>query len=224
MTATAKSKTDEAASPTDELDPADVVAADEAAAEEAEENAKAEKAGEKDGSVVTADDSADDSDDDDVIADDDEEVAPRVSSGVAAGAAAVVSAVLGLSALTGTWTSRIAAERETLMGQLTTTQTSSPADQIASVYGNAWHTTALVNGGFALLALVVGIVVLIRPAFGTPGTSKQAGWVRSVAWAGVALGVVGIIMSLGMYFDLFASMPTPPPAAPGAGAGAGAGS
>ncbi|WP_434596949.1 hypothetical protein [Streptomyces sp. A5-4] len=219
MTATAKSKTDEAASPTDELDPADAVAADEAAAEEAEEEAKAERATEKDGSAVTAEDS----DDDDLIADDDEEVAPRVSSGVAAGAAAVVSAVLGLSALTGTWTSRIAAERETLMGQLTTTQTSSPADQISAVYGNAWHTTALVNGGFALLALVVGIVVLIRPAFGTPGISKQAGWVRSVAWAGVALGVVGIIMSLGMYFDLFASMPTPPPAAPGAG-GAGAGS
>ncbi|HET6861213.1 MAG TPA: hypothetical protein VFH94_29455 [Streptomyces sp.] len=216
MTATAKSKTDEAASPTDELDPADVVAADEAAAEEAEEDAKAEKAVEKDGDAVTAEDS----DDDDVLADDDE-VAPRVSSGVAAGAAAVVSALLGFAALTGTWTSRIAAERETLKGQLTTTQTSSPADQIAAVYGNAWHTTALVNGGFALLALVVGIVVLIRPAFGTPGATKQAGWIRSVAWAGVAIGVVGIIMSLGMYFDLFASMPTPPATAPGAGAGAG---
>ncbi|MDJ0460807.1 hypothetical protein [Streptomyces sp. H27-C3] len=219
MTATAKSKTDEAASPTDELAPVDVVAADEAAAEEAEEVAKAERAAEKDGSAVTVEDAEDDD-----IADDDEEVAPRVSSGVAAGAAAVVSAALGLSALTGTWTSRLAAERETLMGQLTTTQTSSPADQIAAVYGNAWHTTALVNGGFALLALVVGIVVLIRPAFGTPGISKQAGWIRSVAWAGVAIGVVGIILSLGMYFDLFASMPTPPPAAPGAGAGAGAGS
>ncbi|GGW98467.1 hypothetical protein GCM10010353_12420 [Streptomyces chryseus] len=141
------------------------------------------------------------------------------SSGVGAGAAAVVSTVLGFAALTGTWTSRVAAERQTLIGQLGAQQTDSPADQVAALYGNGWHMTALVNGGFALLALVVAAVVLVRPSFGTPGAGVRPAWVSSFAWAGFALGVLGLLVSAGMYFDLFAAMPTPPAAPTGAGAG-----
>lgn len=207
MTATPPAtKSDEAAAPEGELKKTDQ-------AEKAEEIAEQDVIADADADV----DSIDEGDDED--GDDADDAAPRVSSGVGIGAAAVVSTVLGFAALTGTWTSRVAAERQTLIGQLTTAQTSTPAEQVTAIYGDAWHLTALVNGGFALLALIVGVVVLARPAFGTPGSSTQAGWVRSVAWAGVALGVLGMIISTGMYLDLFASMPTPP--ATGAGAGPG---
>lgn len=148
-----------------------------------------------------------------------EEAPQATSSGVGTGAAAVVSTVLGFVALSGTWISDVAAERERVAGQLGMSQTAGPAEQITAMYGDPWHMTALVNGGFALLALVVAAVVLARPAFGAPGTSGRPGWVRSFAWAGLALGVVGLLVSAGMYFDLFASMPAPPAAGTGAGAG-----
>ncbi|WP_234421949.1 hypothetical protein [Streptomyces sp. CB00316] len=61
--------------------------------------------------------------------------------GVGAGATAVVSAALGIVALTGAWSGRVAAERETLMGQIQTAGGSSAAQQISEVYGDAWHTT-----------------------------------------------------------------------------------
>jgi len=127
--------------------------------------------------------------------------------GVGAGATAVVSAALGIVALTGAWSGRVAAERETLMGQIQTSGGGSPAQQIAEIYGDAWHTTALVNGVFALLALLVGVFVLVRPAFGTPATRPQPTWIRAVALAGVALGTLGVLISVGMYFDLFLSLP-----------------
>ncbi|MEV4878992.1 hypothetical protein [Streptomyces cyaneofuscatus] len=127
--------------------------------------------------------------------------------GVGAGATAVVSAALGIVALTGAWSGRVAAERETLMGQIQTAGGSSAAQQISEIYGDAWHTTALVNGLFAVLALLVGVFVLVRPAFGTPATRPQPAWIRAVALAGVALGTLGVLISVGMYFDLFLSLP-----------------
>ncbi|MFD8063175.1 hypothetical protein ACFXA0_09240 [Streptomyces cyaneofuscatus] len=127
--------------------------------------------------------------------------------GVGAGATAVVSAALGIVALTGAWSGRVAAERETLMGQIQTAGGSSAAQQISEIYGDAWHTTALVNGIFAVLALLVGALVLARPAFGTPATRPQPAWIRAVALAGVALGTLGVLISAGMYFDLFLSLP-----------------
>ncbi|MFD3972142.1 hypothetical protein [Streptomyces cyaneofuscatus] len=127
--------------------------------------------------------------------------------GVGAGATAVVSAALGIVALTGAWSGRIAAERETLMGQIQTAGGSSAAQQISEIYGDAWHATALVNGVFAVLALLVGAFVLARPAFGTPATRPQPAWIRAVALAGVALGTLGVLISAGMYFDLFLSLP-----------------
>ncbi|WP_406274063.1 hypothetical protein [Streptomyces sp. NBC_00191] len=130
----------------------------------------------------------------------DAEDSPRASSGIAAAAAAVVAAGLGVVALSGTWVGKVAAERQTLIGQIKTSQGGTPAQQIAAVYGDAWHTTALVNGVFALLALIVGVAVLAVP--------QKAGWVRAFAVAGVALGVLGMIVSAGMYFDLLLSLPT----------------
>ncbi|MEU3208915.1 hypothetical protein ABZ702_34615 [Streptomyces cyaneofuscatus] len=127
--------------------------------------------------------------------------------GVGAGATAVVSAALGIVALTGAWSGRVAAERETLMGQIQTAGGSSAAQQISEIYGDAWHATALVNGVFAVLALLVGAFVLARPAFGTPATRPQPAWIRAVAPAGIALGTLGVLISAGMYFDLFLSLP-----------------
>ncbi|CAM5242760.1 hypothetical protein STENM223S_01782 [Streptomyces tendae] len=39
-------------------------------------------------------------------------------------------------------------------------------------YGDAWQATAMWGGVFALAALVVGVVVLARPAFGAPGRPR----------------------------------------------------
>jgi hypothetical protein len=119
----------------------------------------------------------------------------------------VVAAGLGLASVTGTWLGTLMAERQTVMGQIGL-QTGKTRDQIAAVYGTPWHTTALVNGVFALLAVIAAVVVL---------TGRRATWVRAVAWGGLALGVLGILISAGMYLDLFASMPVVPKGAGGGG-------
>ncbi|UQA92962.1 hypothetical protein [Streptomyces halobius] len=138
---------------------------------------------------------------------DDASSAPEApSAGVAAGAGAVVAAGLGLASVTGTWLGTLMAERQALVGQIKL-QSGRATDQIATLYGAPWHTTALVNGVFALLAVLVATVVLTRP---------RTTWVRAVAWGGLALGVLGLLISAGMYFDLFASLPSIPK---GAGAG-----
>lgn len=157
---------------------------------------------ERDGAAVPAE-ATDQAEDDDLEPD----PFTEARHGVGAGATAVVSAALGIVALTGAWSGRVAAERETLMGQIQTAGGSSAAQQISEIYGDAWHTTALVNGIFAVLALLVGALVLARPAFGTPATRPQPAWIRAVALAGVALGTLGVLISAGMYFDLFLSLP-----------------
>ncbi|MFE9861384.1 hypothetical protein ACFYPZ_01250 [Streptomyces sp. NPDC005506] len=136
--------------------------------------------------------------------DDDSDRAP---SGLGAAAAAVAAAGLGVVGLTGAWTGRVVAERETLLGQMKTASGGSVARQISEIYGDAWHSTALVNGLFALLALLVGVFALVRPAFGAPAKDPQPGWVRAVATAGIALGVLGVLISVGMYFDLIVALP-----------------
>ncbi|MEU3428801.1 hypothetical protein [Streptomyces gardneri] len=147
---------------------------------------------------------ADDASDDDSLEDDsldDDELAAETSTGVGAGGAAVVSAALGAVALTGTWTGKVVSERETLMGQISS-QSAPPAQQISEIYGDAWHSTALVNGVFALLALVTAVLVLVlaRP--------DRPVWVRAVALGGAVLGGLGLLLSVGTYFDLFLSLPT----------------
>ncbi len=146
--------------------------------------------------------------DSDLELDDDE--SDKESSGLATAAAAVVSVGLGIVSLTGAWSGRVAAERETLIGQMKTSSGGSAAQQISEIYGDAWHATALVNGLFGLLALLVGSYVLVRPAFGTPSAHPQPGWIRAVAKGGIALGVLGVLIAVCMYFDLIVALPTAP--------------
>ncbi|MGW1655881.1 hypothetical protein [Streptomyces atratus] len=148
------------------------------------------------------------SDDDSDFTDPDFDASGKESSGLASAAAAVAAAGLGVVALSGSWTGKIAAERETLIGQIKTSSGGTAAQQISEIYGDAWHSTALVNGLFALLALLVGVFALVRPAFGAPSPHPQPGWVRAVATAGIALGVLGLVISIGMYFDLIVALPT----------------
>ncbi|WP_405822520.1 hypothetical protein OG241_39570 [Streptomyces sp. NBC_01390] len=129
------------------------------------------------------------------------------SSGVGQGAAAVVSAVLGFVSLTGSWLGTVAGARETLVGQLGTASSASVATQIKEVYGDAWQTTALWGGIFALAALLVGVAALARPAFGAPGR-PQAVWIKSVSWAGVALGVLGLLIAVLKYTDVLLGLPS----------------
>jgi hypothetical protein len=138
---------------------------------------------------------------------DDAPVAEQGATGVGQGAAAVVSAGLGIVSLTGSWVATVAAARETLVGQLRTSSTATVATQVKEVYGDAWATTAVVGGLFALLALIVGVVVLVRPAFGAPG-KPQAAWIKSVAWAGVSLGVIGLVLAVAKYSDILLGLPS----------------
>ncbi|MGW9497265.1 hypothetical protein ACWG5P_23180 [Streptomyces prasinus] len=130
----------------------------------------------------------------------------RVAHGVGQGAAAIVSAALGVVSLTGSWLGTVAAARETLVGQLETAAGAGVAIQVEEIYGDAWRTSALWGGLFALTALLIGVVVLARPAFGTPGAG-QAPWIRSVAWAGVALGAVGLLLAVLKYTDVLLGLP-----------------
>ncbi|AQS67405.1 hypothetical protein [Streptomyces pactum] len=128
-------------------------------------------------------------------------------TGVGQGAGAVVSAGLGIVSLTGSWVGTVASARESLIGQLETSSSSDVGMLIEKGYGNAWHATALWGGLFALVALIVGVVVLARPAFGAPGRS-QAPWIKSVAWAGVALGVIGLLLAVLKYTDILLGLPS----------------
>jgi len=128
-------------------------------------------------------------------------------SGTGQGAAAVVSGALGLVSLTGGWPGTVAAARETLVGQLRTAADASVATQIKEVYGDAWDTTALWGGLFALVALITGVAVLVRPAFGAPGRVAQAPWIKSVAWAGVTLGVIGLLLAVLTYTGVLLGLP-----------------
>lgn len=136
-----------------------------------------------------------------------EEAEREGPSGVGQGAAAVVSAALGLVSLTGSWPGTVAAARETLLGQLETAADAGVATQVKEVYGDAWNTTALWGGLFALTALIVGAVVLARPAFGTPGRTLRAPWIASVAWAGVSLGVIGLLLAVLKYTGVLLGLP-----------------
>ncbi|WP_437072226.1 hypothetical protein [Streptomyces sp. enrichment culture] len=128
-------------------------------------------------------------------------------SGVGQGAGAVVSAALGFVSLTGGWIGTVASARESLIGQLETSSSSSVATMVKEGYGDAWQASALWAGLFALTALVVGVAVLARPAFGAPGR-PQAPWIKSVSWAGVSLGLIGLLLAVLKYTDVLLGLPS----------------
>ncbi|MFI6146283.1 hypothetical protein [Streptomyces sp. NPDC051109] len=128
------------------------------------------------------------------------------SEGVGAAASAVVAAGLGLVALSGSWVSRVIAERQTLVGQIESVNAATTEAKIDALYGDAWHMTALVNGVLSTLALLLAVFVLARPAFGAPGRTLPT-WVRAVSWAAVALGALGVLLFGLMYFDILAPLP-----------------
>ncbi|WP_409059837.1 hypothetical protein [Streptomyces sp. SYP-A7185] len=204
----------EAAAQTAEPEAADGGKATETDAVTVDKSAGTAKTATTDDAVVADDaegrDGLDDSDDPDV-SDDElvvvEEVAPVRSGGVFQGAAAVVSAALGVIGLSGGWLGTVAAARSNIVGQLETKQSASVADQIQALYGDSWQITALIAGAFALAALVVGFAVLVRPAFGAPD-QVQAPWIKSVAWAGVALGVIGLLLAIAKYSNLIFGLPS----------------
>lgn len=152
-------------------------------------------------------DAVEDDDADELVVVD--EVVPARSTGVFQGAAAVVSAALGVIGLSGGWLGTVAAARSNITGQLEMqkSQSASVATQVQALYADSWQVTALIAGAFALAALVVGFVVLVRPAFGAPD-QVQAPWIKSVAWAGVALGVIGLLLAIAKYSDLIYGMPS----------------
>ncbi|MFI2208278.1 hypothetical protein [Streptomyces sp. NPDC020141] len=137
---------------------------------------------------------ADAGNDEDTVDLDESDEAPRESSGLLASAAGVVAAGLSVIGLSGSWVGTIAAERQSLVGRFETSQSATPAEQISALYGDAWHTTALINGVFATLAVIIGLAVLALP--------RQAGWVRAVAAGGAALGGLGLLAAIGMYVDI----------------------
>ncbi|MFD8285658.1 hypothetical protein GTZ78_02690 [Streptomyces sp. SID8361] len=139
-------------------------------------------------------------------ADDTAPPSPATAPGIVLGAASVVGAGLGLASLTGTWLGTMLQERKQLTGQIKA-QSGSATDQIAMVYGTPWHTTALVNGLFALVAVVIAGVVLLRQR--RPATAG-APWVTAVAWGAVALGVIGLLIAAAMGLDLFSALPKVP--------------
>ncbi|KOU22850.1 hypothetical protein ADK52_19800 [Streptomyces sp. WM6372] len=146
-----------------------------------------------------------DEDLEDELHDELDETEPR-SEGVGAAASAVVAAGLGLVALSGSWVSRVIAERQTLVGQIESVNAATTEAKIEALYGDAWHMTALVNGVLSTLALLLAVFVLARPAFGAPGRTLPT-WVRAVSWAAVALGALGVLLFGLMYFDILAPLP-----------------
>ncbi|MYR42303.1 hypothetical protein [Streptomyces sp. SID5910] len=178
----------------------DLEKADEVAATEAAENPAA------DGDATAADDHAVDKND--AETDTDTGAAAKAGpTGVGQGAGAVVSAGLGIVSLTGSWVGTVASARQSVFGQLETSQSSKVQTMLDKGYGEAWQATALWGGVFALVALIVGVVVLVRPAFGAPG-KPQAAWIKSVSWGGVALGVIGLLLAVLKYTDVLLAVPS----------------
>ncbi|MFB6808772.1 hypothetical protein [Streptomyces sp. NPDC056387] len=181
-------------------------------AETAEPQATEAQADRKDTAAETAQtpaapesDLSDEDPDEDALLDELDDTA-RQSDGVGSAASAVVAAGLGLVALSGSWVSRVFAERQTLVGQIESVNAATTEAKIEALYGDAWHLTALVNGVLSTLALLLAVFVLARPAFGAPGRTLPT-WVRAVSWAAVALGALGVLLFGLMYFDILAPLP-----------------
>lgn len=134
---------------------------------------------------------------------DDDPSGTQGATGVLAAAGSVVAVGLGISSLTGTWIGDLMKDREQLIGQIKTSGGSVQA-QLAAGYGTPWHTVALFNGIFALVAVLVAAVVLFRP--GRPAAAGNH-WSQALAWGGLILGVLGLLIAGVMWFDVFTDLP-----------------
>ena len=191
----AEPKTDERAEATDKTEPQDAVTVT--------KTATAEKSG-KDEPAAESEAVAHAGDEDDLLLDDADE---QRRGGIFAGAAAIVSAALGVVSLSGTSLGEMMQARKQLMGQIQSQMGGGGGDQIQAMYGGPWHMTALFNGMFALLAVIVG-GVLLAVLSGRGRTT--AAWVRPVALGGLIIGAIGLLVSGGMFLDLFAPAPKLP--------------
>ncbi|MDG5808231.1 hypothetical protein P9869_37415 [Streptomyces ossamyceticus] len=133
-------------------------------------------------------------------------VAAKAQPGVGQGAAGIVAVVLGLVSLTGSWVGTVAQARNQMFGQLETAQNADVATMLQQYYGDSWNANALVSGIFALIAMLVGVAVLVRPAFGDPD-QVQAPWIKSAAWAGVSVGFIGLVLAALKYSDILLGLP-----------------
>jgi hypothetical protein len=133
-------------------------------------------------------------------------VAAKAQPGVGQGAAGIVAVVLGLVSLTGSWVGTVAQARNQMFGQLETAQNADVATMLQQYYGDSWNANALVSGIFALIAMLVGVAVLVRPAFGDPD-QVQAPWIKSAAWAGVSVGFIGLVLAVLKYSDILLGLP-----------------
>lgn len=129
------------------------------------------------------------------------------AGGALVSAGGLVSAGLGLASMTGTSLGEMLRAREELLGQIAAVTGGPGGDQIETLYAGPWHTAALVNGVFALLAVLIGAVLFFGPTR-KPGAPI---WGRALALGGLVLGVIGLVVSGGMYLDLFAAAPKMPP-------------
>ncbi|MEW2522439.1 hypothetical protein [Actinacidiphila alni] len=179
--------------------------------EEKQETAAAETSAEAAADLEVVDDT-----DYEVIGDDDEDddegaapdtTAPSAKSAIITGAAAVAGAALALSSLTGTWLSNVVSQRQGLIGQIKTSS-GTAKQQIAAGYGTPWHAIALVNGIFAVVALLVCGGVLLHPA--SRARAARGHWSQALAWGGTVLAVIGLLIAGAMWFDVFADLPTVP--------------
>lgn len=144
--------------------------------------------------------------------------AKAVRSVVASGAGGLVALGLALASLTGTWLGTAMSEREQLIGQISA-QAHPGGNQIALEFGTPWHTMELFNGAFALVAaLVAAIVLIVQTGVDRPASSTVP-WIRAVAWGALVLGLIGLVVSGLMYFDVFTALPHVPAAAAGTPSG-----
>jgi hypothetical protein len=147
-------------------------------------------------------------DEDDYLDEDDPALeAGRSGSGIAAGAASIVAAGLALTSMGGSWLGDVLAQRQTLIGQINTSNSAADAI-IKQRYTEPWHKTALVGIWFAVAALLVAAGTLFVGEFFAKHPAPT--WVRALTWGALALGIVGLGVSAAMYFDVFTGTITVP--------------
>lgn len=142
--------------------------------------------------------------------DDTAETTPASGGGFVAGAVALVSAALGLVSITGSSLADKLHARREIIGQIDS-NSGAQVDQMEVFYSAPWNTVALINGAFAVVAVLVGGGVLLA----LHGRSSETRpWVKALALGGVILGLIGLLIAVAMNFNLFADQPVIPAAPP----------